>query len=130
MHSFHPSSSHPCAIRHISPLIFPSIIHLLSFQRHHADLHAMSIRPLPKDAVDKIKSSSAITSLNEVVCGLFRNSLDACSTKVNIHLDYVLGNCTVHDNGHGIVPDDFKHEGGLGKLHRKTTISAHFTATK
>lgn len=90
----------------------------------------MSIRPLPKDAVDKIKSSSAITSLNEVVCGLLRNSLDASSTKVNIHLDYVLGNCTVHDNGHGIEPTEFENGGGLGKLHRIAPISTQFTPTK
>ncbi|KAG8413503.1 DNA mismatch repair protein [Metarhizium acridum] len=77
----------------------------------------MSIRPLPKDVVDRIKSSSAITSLNQVVCGLLTNSLDARSTKVNISLDYVLGNCTVQDNGFGIEPSEFEQDGGLCKLH-------------
>ncbi|EXU97917.1 DNA mismatch repair protein [Metarhizium robertsii] len=77
----------------------------------------MSIRPLPKDVVDRIKSSSEITSLNQVVCGLLTNSLDACCTKVNISLDYVLGNCTVQDNGLGIEPSEFEQDGGLCKLH-------------
>jgi DNA mismatch repair protein MLH3 len=80
----------------------------------------MSIRPLPRDAVDKIKSSSAVTTLNEVVCGLLSNSLDASSSKINVHIDYALGNCTVQDNGRGIEPGEFEQDGGLGKLHRKT----------
>lgn len=85
----------------------------------------MSIRPLPKDVVDRIKSSSAITSLNQVVCGLLTNSLDACCTKVNISLDYVLGNCTVQDNGLGIEPSEFEQDGGLCKLHRAMLSRVH-----
>ena len=78
----------------------------------------MSIRRLPEDVVDKIKSSVVITSLNGVACGLLANSLDAGATKVNISVDYIRGNCTVEDNGSGIPPDEFKEDGGLGKLHR------------
>lgn len=75
----------------------------------------MSIRPLPEDVVGKIRSSSTITSLNGVVCGLLKNSLDAGATKVNIYVEYGRGNCTVEDNGLGIVPGDFAEDGGLGK---------------
>ncbi|KAL7943839.1 hypothetical protein V8C42DRAFT_328585 [Trichoderma barbatum] len=75
----------------------------------------MSIRPLPEDVVGKIRSSSTITSLNGVVCGLLKNSLDAGATKVNIQVEYARGNCIVEDNGLGIVPGDFAEGGGLGK---------------
>ncbi|KAK1254231.1 hypothetical protein MKX08_008226 [Trichoderma sp. CBMAI-0020] len=75
----------------------------------------MSIRPLPEDVVGKIRSSSTITSLNGVVCGLLKNSLDAGATKVNVYVEYGRGNCTVEDNGPGIVPADFAENGGLGK---------------
>ncbi|KAM0255041.1 hypothetical protein ACHAQJ_006189 [Trichoderma viride] len=75
----------------------------------------MSIRPLPEDVVGKIRSSSTITSLNGVVCDLLKNSLDAGATKVNIYVEYGRGNCTVEDNGLGIVPGDFAEDGGLGK---------------
>lgn len=79
----------------------------------------MTIRQLPQDVVDKIKSSVNITSLNGVVCGLIANSLDAGASKVNISVDYARGNCTVEDNGSGVTPEEFKDGGGLGKLHRK-----------
>ncbi|KAL6864467.1 hypothetical protein J3F83DRAFT_741905, partial [Trichoderma novae-zelandiae] len=75
----------------------------------------MSLRPLPEDVVGKIRSSSTITSLNGVVCGLLKNSLDAGATKVNILVEYGRGNCIVEDNGLGIVPGDFSEDGGLGK---------------
>ncbi|KKO97049.1 hypothetical protein THAR02_10849 [Trichoderma harzianum] len=75
----------------------------------------MSIRPLPEDVVGKIRSSSTITSLNGVVCGLLKNSLDAGASKVNVYIEYGRGNCIVEDNGLGIVPGDFAEDGGLGK---------------
>ncbi|PQK14216.1 hypothetical protein BB8028_0004g11460 [Beauveria bassiana] len=75
----------------------------------------MSIRPLPKDVIDKITSSSSIVSLNGAVCGLVRNSLDAGARKVNIVLDYVRGNCTVEDDGEGISAEEFSVNGGLAK---------------
>lgn len=84
----------------------------------------MSIRPLPEDVVGKIRSSSTITSLNGVVCGLLKNSLDAGATKVNIYVEYGRGNCTVEDNGVGIVPGDFSEDGGLGKSYCMKTKSA------
>jgi DNA mismatch repair protein MLH3 len=82
----------------------------------------MSIRQLPEDVIDKIKSSVAITSLNAVACGLLTNALDAGATRVNIYLDYGRGNCTVEDNGLGIPSDEFEPDGGLGKLHRKPNV--------
>lgn len=78
----------------------------------------MSIRQLPSDVVDKIKSSVVITSLKAVACGLLVNALDAGASKVNISVDYARGNCTVEDNGAGITPDEFRDTGGIGKLHR------------
>ncbi|PON25139.1 DNA mismatch repair protein MLH3 [Trichoderma gamsii] len=84
----------------------------------------MSIRPLPEDVVGKIRSSSTITSLNGVVCGLLKNSLDAGATKVNVYVEYGRGNCTVEDNGPGIVPGDFAEDGGLGKPYYSSKFPA------
>ena len=91
----------------------------------------MSIKLLPEDAIDRIKSSATVTSLNEVACGLLANSLDAESSKVNIHIDYLLGNCVVEDNGEGISSNEFEETGGLGKPHRAfhlRHVCAHLTA--
>ena len=79
----------------------------------------MPIRQLPDDVVDRLKSSVVITSLNGVALGLLKNALDAGATKVNITVDYSRGNCTVEDNGTGIPPEEFREDGGLGKLHRR-----------
>lgn len=84
----------------------------------------MSIKRLPEDVVDKIKSSVVVTSLNGVIGGLLRNSLDGGATNINISVDYTRGNCAVEDNGSGISPDEFKVDGGLGKLHRKTDLES------
>lgn len=82
----------------------------------------MSIRQLPEDVVNRLKSSVAIISLNGVACGLVKNALDAGASRINIYIDYSRGNCTVEDNGLGIAPDEFKPDGGLGKLHRKLNL--------
>jgi DNA mismatch repair protein MLH3 len=80
---------------------------------------SMAIRPLPADVIAQIKSSIAITNLNTVICELFKNSLDAKATKVDIIVDYRRGGCIVEDNGLGILPLEFGDGGGLGKLHRE-----------
>lgn len=80
----------------------------------------MSIKPLPPDVAAQIKSSVTITSLNDAICGLAKNSLDAKATKITIFVDYSRGNCTVEDNGEGILPAEFSESGGLGKPHCKT----------
>lgn len=77
----------------------------------------MSIQRLPDHVIAQIKSSTAITSLNGVVCGLVQNSLDARATKITVYVDYARGNCSVEDNGMGIPPSEFSSTGGLGKLH-------------
>ncbi|KAG6029468.1 hypothetical protein E4U19_000952 [Claviceps sp. Clav32 group G5] len=82
----------------------------------------MSIRPLPKDAINGIKASSAVTSLSDVVCGLLKNSLDAQASKVNISLDFSLGNCVIEDDGLGIEPQEFGDDGGLGRLHHTSKL--------
>lgn len=79
----------------------------------------MSIKPLPEDVVRRIRSSAAIVSLNGVVCGLVKNSLDAGATRINLTVDYSRGNCTIEDDGLGILPLEFREAGGLGKLYRK-----------
>lgn len=80
----------------------------------------MSIKPLPEDVIRRISSSATITSLNAVVCGLIKNSFDAGATRINITVDYSRGNCTVEDDGLGILPIEFREAGGLGKLYRKS----------
>ncbi|KAI0156562.1 hypothetical protein GGR57DRAFT_85016 [Xylariaceae sp. FL1272] len=94
----------------------------------------MSIQPLPDRVVAQIKSSTAITTLNGAICGLLQNSLDAGATKVTISVDYLRGGCSVEDNGVGILPAEFRPEGGLAKLHftsnypaKKTTYGRHGT---
>lgn len=77
----------------------------------------MSIQRLPDSVVDKIKSSSSITSLNGVVCELVKNSLDAGARRINILVDYTRGNCTVEDDGDGIAAEEFQEHGRLAKLH-------------
>ncbi|KAJ3498407.1 hypothetical protein NLG97_g1150 [Lecanicillium saksenae] len=75
----------------------------------------MSIQQLPHDVVEKIASSSSIISLNDAMCGLVKNSLDASARRINISFDYVRGNCTVEDDGEGIHPEEFGVDGGLAK---------------
>ncbi|KAH0290071.1 hypothetical protein M436DRAFT_61658 [Aureobasidium namibiae CBS 147.97] len=76
-----------------------------------------TILPLPEDVVAQIKSSTTITSLNQVVLGLFENSLDAQATKIDITIDYRRGGCTVEDNGIGVLPLEFRETGGLGRMY-------------
>ncbi|KAM7206403.1 hypothetical protein V8F20_002752 [Naviculisporaceae sp. PSN 640] len=77
----------------------------------------MSIQPLPGDVVAKIKSSIIITSLNAVVSGLLQNSFDARASRINVSVDFSRGNCSVEDDGLGILPSSFRENGGLGQLH-------------
>ncbi|KAF4820547.1 Vacuolar protein sorting-associated protein 11-like protein [Colletotrichum siamense] len=83
----------------------------------------MSIKPLPEDVIRRIRSSATITSLNAVVCGLIKNSFDAGATRINITVDYSRGNCTVQDDGLGILPIEFREAGGLGKLYHTSRHS-------
>ncbi|PFH60264.1 hypothetical protein XA68_11251 [Ophiocordyceps unilateralis] len=83
----------------------------------------MSIRRLPDHVVEKLQSSAAITSLNGVVCGLLKNSLDGGAVRVLIRLDYARGNCSVEDDGLGIEPYEFREDGGLIKLHHTSKTS-------
>ena len=76
---------------------------------------------LPPEVAAKIKSSTTIPSLTSVVIGLVENALDANALKIEVTVDYAKGCCTVEDDGHGITPNDFKEDGGLGKGFRKDT---------
>ncbi|KAF4589823.1 DNA mismatch repair protein [Ophiocordyceps camponoti-floridani] len=86
----------------------------------------MSISRLPDHVVDKLRASAAIKSLNGVVCGLIKNSLDGGAARALIRLDYARGNCSVEDDGQGIEPSEFREDGGLGKLHHTSKTSPSF----
>jgi DNA mismatch repair protein MLH3 len=81
--------------------------------------------------VAQIKSSTTITGLNQVIIGLFENSLDAQATKIDISVDYRRGGCTIEDNGIGISPLEFRENGGLGRMyhtskqHDNTQLEIH-----
>ncbi|KAI9688529.1 MAG: DNA mismatch repair protein [Bathelium mastoideum] len=76
-----------------------------------------AILPLPAEVIAQIKSSVTITSLNDVVLHLVKNSLDANSAKIDVNVDLIRGSCTVEDDGVGIHPREFSETGGLGKLY-------------
>lgn len=79
----------------------------------------MSIKPLPPDVVSQIQSSIQITSINNVVCELVKNSMDAEASHVSVHVKYGQGGCLVEDDGKGVEPSEFGARGGLGKSYRK-----------
>lgn len=74
-----------------------------------------SIRPLPPEVAKQINSSTAIPSLNCVIVGLVKNSLDAGARRLDIEVDYQRGSCTVEDDGNGIPPSEFLEDGNLAK---------------
>ncbi|OLN86626.1 DNA mismatch repair protein MLH3 [Colletotrichum chlorophyti] len=86
----------------------------------------MSIKPLSEDVIRRIRSSATITCLNAVVCGLIKNALDASATRVIVTLDYSRGNCTVEDDGLGILPFEFHENGGLGRPYRSGLLMPEF----
>jgi DNA mismatch repair protein MLH3 len=82
------------------------------------------IKSLSEDAVSQIKSSTVITTLNDVVLGLVKNALDADATNIDIAVNQARGGCVVEDNGLGIHPADFQEDGGLGKMYQTSKIDA------
>lgn len=80
--------------------------------------HGPVIQALPLDVAAKIKSSTSITHLHEVVVDLVKNSLDAGAQTVLVSVDFKRGSCIVEDDGEGIRPAEFEATGGLGKAHR------------
>ena len=83
-----------------------------------------AILPLPPEAVAQIKSSVTITSLNDVVLGLFKNSLDGHASMIEVNVDFARGGCIVEDDGVGINSHEFQEDGGLAKLYRR--LPQHF----
>ncbi|KAI1007833.1 hypothetical protein K3495_g405 [Podosphaera aphanis] len=75
----------------------------------------MSIEKLSQSSISQLESSSIIISLNQVVCELLKNSLDAGATHIDLSVDYERGSCIVEDNGEGILPSEFHETGGLCK---------------
>ncbi|KAL8733335.1 MAG: hypothetical protein Q9166_002159 [cf. Caloplaca sp. 2 TL-2023] len=76
-----------------------------------------SIQPLPDEVAAQIKSSTTISTLEQVVAELVKNALDASSQKIDITVDFCRGACTIEDDGLGIKPGEFLHTGGLGKAY-------------
>lgn len=76
-----------------------------------------TIKLLPVELQLRIKSSLIITSLNDAVVGLIKNSLDAQAQTVHVEVDFARGNCVVEDDGAGIPAAEFEASGGLGLMH-------------
>ncbi|KAG7004719.1 hypothetical protein G7Y79_00024g056690 [Physcia stellaris] len=76
-----------------------------------------SIRPLPPDVAKQIQSSTALPSLNCVIVGLVKNSLDAGARRLDVEVDYGRGSCNVEDDGSGIPPSEFLEDGNLAKTY-------------
>ncbi|KAI4088003.1 MAG: hypothetical protein LQ344_006378 [Seirophora lacunosa] len=74
-----------------------------------------AIQPLPEEVAAQVKSSATLTSLEDVIVGLVKNSLDAGSRRIDVSVDFSRGGCTVEDDGCGIGPGEFLDTGGLGK---------------
>lgn len=81
-----------------------------------------TIKLLPLESQLQIKSSLTITSLNDAVIGLIKNSLDAQAQAVHVEVDFARGNCLVEDDGVGIPAAEFEASGGLGLMHREKKI--------
>lgn len=79
------------------------------------------ILPLPPEVAQKIQSSARITDLNGVVVELAKNALDAGSSSISVKVDYRRGGCIVEDDGYGIPAAEFRDDGGLCRIHRKTS---------
>ena len=62
----------------------PLIMTSDAYQTRSASRTRSEIVALPPDVVAQIKSSSSITSLNDVIFGLVQNSLDAAADKVAV----------------------------------------------
>lgn len=77
------------------------------------------IRELPHGVAGKLKSSTTITHLRDVIGGLIQNALDAHARTIYVTVDFLRGGCVVEDDGDGIHPADFADDGGLGKPHRR-----------
>ncbi|KAL8718715.1 MAG: hypothetical protein Q9225_004179 [Loekoesia sp. 1 TL-2023] len=86
-----------------------------------------AIQPLPEEVAAQIKSSTSISSLEHVAVGLFKNSLDAGSSRIDVIVDFGRGACTVEDDGWGISPTEFMDNGGLGKAYHTSKIDPRST---
>lgn len=73
------------------------------------------IERLSATDIAQIQSSVIITSLQDVVLGLVKNSLDAGATSIEVQVNFSRGNCEVKDDGHGIAMSDFAENGALLK---------------
>lgn len=80
------------------------------------------ILPLPVTDQQQLTSSVAMTSLNDVIIGLTKNSFDAQARTIKIQLDFSRGSCCVRDDGAGIHSTEFEDGGGLGLMHRSTAL--------
>jgi DNA mismatch repair protein MLH3 len=84
--------------------------------------HLHRIEPLPVEAQLQLQSSATFNSLNDVVIGLIKNSLDAQARNIQIEIDYPRGNCCVEDDGTGIPGIEFEARGRLGLMHSEESL--------
>ena len=63
--------------------------------------------------------------MNDAVLGLLCNALDAGARGIHLDVDYRRRSCAVEDDGSGIAPAEFKVDGGLLKLYRKSNHFRH-----
>lgn len=82
-----------------------------------------SILPLSPEVQAQIKSSTTVTSLNQVILELVKNALDAGGCIVQVDVDYLRGNCSVEDDGVGIPRAEFAEDGHLGSMHCKIVFT-------
>ncbi|KAI9671871.1 MAG: DNA mismatch repair protein [Alyxoria varia] len=73
------------------------------------------IVPLPDSVAAKVKGSTRIIDLADVVVGLLKNSLDAQAQTVDVVVSFAGGSCTIEDDGTGIALREFRDDGGLLK---------------
>lgn len=68
-----------------------------------------SIESLPAHVAALLRSSIIVSSLEHVVLGLVKNSLDAQASRIDIIVHIARGYCTVTDDGHGYLPQHIYH---------------------
>ena len=85
----------------------------------NSDIQAGTILPLAPDVAAQIRSTSTITSVEDAVVGLLKNSLDAGADRITVLVTFQRGGCTVEDDGSGIPPANFGENGRLGEMHCK-----------
>lgn len=75
------------------------------------------IHLLDHETQAKIRSSSQIANLNQIIVELVSNAIDAGASRIKVDLSYTHGFCSVLDNGVGIASQEFRSDGGLAQAY-------------